>query len=368
MSRAEVRIPLSRLELDDEVRERVAAALESGAYILGPECRAFEQELAAQFGVTHATLVANATAGLGLVLAALRIGPGDEVLVPSHTAFPTIEPIFHVGATPMFIDTDAHHGMDPNAVAAALGPRSRAILPVHLFGQPCQMDAILALAERHALPVIEDCAQAHGARWRGRPVGSLGRAAVLSFYPSKNLPVPGDGGAVLTDDGRLAERVRMLRNHGRRDKHTHEVVGHNLRFNDLQAAAGRVFLRRLEARNQARRRIAAIYRERLARAPLELPAERDGAFHVYHLFAIETPERDALAKYLAARGIETGIHYPIPNHVQPGTRARVSTPAPHLPHTEESSERLLSLPMFPSLRDDEVERVCAAVLGFFGDG
>jgi dTDP-4-amino-4,6-dideoxygalactose transaminase len=196
-------------------------------------------------------------------------------------------------------------------------------------------------------------------------VGSLGRAAVLSFYPSKNLPVPGDGGAVLTDDGRLAERMRMLRNHGRRDKHTHELVGYNLRFNDLQAAAGRVFLRRLEARNQARRRIAATYRERLTGAPVVLPREREGAFPVYHLFVIETERRDALAKYLAARGIETGVHYPIPNHLQPGTRARLPAPAPRLPHTEQSSERVLSLPMFPSLRDDEVERVCGAVLAFF---
>jgi dTDP-4-amino-4,6-dideoxygalactose transaminase len=358
-------IPLSRVEVDDEIRERVLSAVDSGRYILGPESQAFERELGDYFGVGHVMLVANATSGLMLALAALGVKPGDEVLVPSHTAFPTIESIFNAGATPVFLETDETHTIDPASIEPRLSRRSRAILPVHLYGQPCDMDPILELAHRHGLVVLEDCAQAHGARHRARRVGSLGNAAALSFYASKNLPVLGDGGAVLTDDARVAERVRMLRNHGRRDKHTHEIVGWNLRFNDVQAAAGRVFLRRLEARNDARRRIAARYRELLADAPLTLPVERDDAHHVYHLFVIETPQRDALAKQLAGQGIQTGIHYPIPNHLQPGARSRLPGPAPGLPHTEEAAEQILSLPIFPTLVDADVERVARAVREFF---
>jgi len=359
-------IPLSRVEIDAEIRERVAAAVDSGQYVLGPECRAFEEELATYFGVEHCALVANGTSGLMLALLALDVGPGDEVLVPSHTAFPTVEPIFHVGATPVFVDTDETHTVAPDALERAITPRSRALLPVHLYGQACDMDALLAIAKRHELPILEDCAQAHGARDGGLKVGSIGNAAVLSFYASKNLPVLGDGGAFLTRESRLAERVRMLRNHGRRDKHTHEIVGWNLRFSDLQAAAGRVFLARLDARNDARRRIAARYAELLADAPIALPHEREGSHHVRHLYVIETPQRDALAKHLSDRGIQTGVHYPIPNHLQPGTQARLETPVPRLPHTEETAERILSLPMFPTLADADVERVARAVLEFFG--
>jgi dTDP-4-amino-4,6-dideoxygalactose transaminase len=363
---ADRRIPLSRVELDQEIRERVLSAVDSGRYILGPECKAFEQELAESFGVEHALLVANATSALMLALLARGVGAGDEVLVPSHTAFPTIESIFHTGATPVFVDTDDTHTLDPGALARLVTPRTRAIVPVHLYGHPCDMNPILEVARRADLAVLEDCAQAHGARYRGRGVGSLGHAGVLSFYPSKNLPVLGDGGAVLTNDARLAERVRMLRNHGRRDKHTHELAGWNLRFNDLQAAAGRVFLRRLEARNEARRSIAAHYRELLAEAPVVLPTERDWAHHVYHLFVIETRDRDGLAKHLADRGIETGIHFPIPNHLQPGSRARLGPSVARLPHTEDTAERILSLPVFPSLAPEEVERVARGVLDFFG--
>ena len=358
-------IPLSRVELDDEIRERVMAAVDSGRYILGPECQAFEQELAAYFGVEHCTLVANATSALMLALHGMGIEPGDEVIVPSHTAFPTIEAIFNAGATPVFADTDETHTVDPTVVRSLITPRTKLLLPVHLFGQPCDMDALLAIADEHGLRVLEDCAQAHGAQDKGRKLGSMGDAGVLSFYASKNLPVMGDGGAMLTNNGKLAERVRMLRNHGRRDKHTHEIVGWNLRFNDIQAASGRVFLERLDARNSARRATSAIYRERLAVAPIGLPAEREGVHHVYHLFVIETDRRDQLAKHLADRRIQTGVHYPIPNHLQPGTRSRLGGAAPKLPHTEEAAERILSLPMFPSLEARDAERVANAVLDFF---
>ena len=358
-------IPLSRVEIDDEIRTRVMAAVESGRYILGPECKAFEQELADYFGVEYCALVANATSALMLGLNGMGIEPGDEVIVPSHTAFPTIEAIFNARATPVFADTDETHTLDPESVRSKLTPRTRVLLPVHLFGQPCDMDALLPIAEEHGLKVLEDCAQAHGAQDRGLKVGSMGDAGVLSFYASKNLPVMGDGGALLTSDGKLAERVRMLRDHGRRDKHTHEIVGWNLRFNDIQAAGGRVFLERLDARNDARRATAGLYRKRLAEAPITLPIEREGVHHVYHLFVIETDRRDQLAKHLADRKIQTGVHYPIPNHLQPGTRSRETGPAARLPHTEEAADRILSLPMFPALEQADAERVAQAVLDFF---
>lgn len=364
---APAQVPLSRVEIDDEIRSRVMAAVDSGKYILGPECKAFESELAAWFGRRHCVLVANATSGLQLVLMAHGIGAGDQVLVPSHTAFPTVEAVYDAGATPVFLDVDATATIDTSWIEPRITPRTKAIVPVHLYGHPCDMDAVLDVAKRHSLRVIEDCAQAHGARYRDRKVGSIGDAAVLSFYPSKNLPVLGDGGAVMTDDAEIATRLRMYRDHGRREKLTHEIVGYNMRFNDLQAAVGRVFLRRLDANNDVRRRTAARYRELLAGLPLELPVERPYAHHVYHLFVVRTPRRDALAKHLAARGVQTGIHYPLPNHLQPGSIERLGR-TEALPRTEALCPEILSLPVFPSITDAEVERVGRAVREFFAAG
>jgi dTDP-4-amino-4,6-dideoxygalactose transaminase len=357
-------VPLSRVEIDDEIRARVLAALESGRYILGPECKAFEAELAAYFGRRHCALVANATSGLQLALTAHGVAAGDEVLVPAHTAFPTIEAVFATGATPVFLDVDATATVDPGPIDALVTPRTKAIVPVHLYGHSCDMDPILEIARRRGLVVVEDCAQAHGAKYRGRKVGSIGASGVLSFYPSKNLPVPGDGGAVLTDDDAVATRVRMLRDHGRREKLTHEIVGFNMRFNDLQAAAGRIFLRRLDANNDARRRAAARYRELLEGLPLGLPEERAWTRHVNHLFVVRTPQRDELARHLASRGVQTGVHYPVPNHLQPGTIARLGRTRA-LPVTEALCPEILSLPVFPSIRDDEIDRVAHAVREFF---
>jgi len=358
------RIPLSRIEIDDEIRARVLAAVDSGRYILGPECQAFERELAASLGVEHVVLVSSATAALMLALHALGVGPGDEVLVPSHTAFPTVEAVFQAGATPVFVDTDSTATLDAAGLEPRVSARTKLILPVHLYGQPCDLDAILAVARKHGLAVLEDCAQAQGASYRGRRVGSFGEVAALSFYPSKNLSTLGDGGAVVTRDKGVADRIRMLRDHGRRSKLTHDVVGWNLRFNEIQAAASRVLLRRLDAMNDARRRLAARYRERLAGLPLRLPEERKDAHHVYHLFVVRTPRRDELAKFLSARGIETGIHYPIPCHLQPATLGR-KVRASALPETEAAAGEILSLPMYPSLPEAGVDRVAAAVRDFF---
>ncbi len=367
MSQSEHRnVPLSRVEIDDEIRARVIAAVDSGTYILGPECKALENELAAWMGRTQCVLLANATAGLMLGLDALGIGAGDEVLVPAHTAFPTVEAIFRTGATPVFLDIDESYCLDPAWIEPRVTARTKAIVPVHLYGHPCDLDAVLDVAERHGLLVLEDCAQAQGAEWREKKVGTCGVAGVLSFYPSKNLSTLGDGGAVVTDDLGLARKLRMLRDHGRREKLTHDVVGWNLRFTESQAAAPRVLLRRRDASNDGRRRVAARYREALRGLPLALPQESKHAKHVYHLFVVRTPERDALQKHLKEAGIGTGIHYPVPNHLQPATLGRAGIRSEALPRTEAACREILTLPCWGGMPDDDVDYVADAVRSFFG--
>ncbi|HXG02747.1 MAG TPA: DegT/DnrJ/EryC1/StrS family aminotransferase, partial [Candidatus Binatia bacterium] len=307
-------IPLSRPPVDDEIKRAVLAAIDSRHYILGPECRALEAELAAHTGVAHAVLTSSGTAALWLIFRALGLAPGDEVLVPAHTAFPTVEAICAAGGTPVFVDVDEWYTLDVKEAAARLTPRTVGVVAVHLYGQPADLPALQDLAARHGLWLVEDCAQAQGAAWDGRRVGAFGRAAALSFYPSKNLPALGDGGAVLTADDGLAERCRRLRDHGRLSKDRHAEVGFNLRFNEVQAAALRVLLRRLDAMNEHRRALAARYAAGLEGLPLGRPAEREHARHVYHLYVVRAAARDALAGFLAERGIQTGIHYPIPAH------------------------------------------------------
>ncbi len=357
-----MRIPLSRPPVDDEIKAAVLAAVESRQYILGPQCRAFEAELARHTGTRHAVLTSSATAALWLAQKALGVKPGDEVLVPAHTAFPTVEAICAAEATPVFVDADAWYTMDVADATGRLSPRTVGIVPVHLYGQPADLTAVRALADRFGLWVLEDCAQAQGAAWNGRRVGTFGRAAVFSFYPSKNLPVMGDGGAVVTDDDEIAARCRRLRDHGRLSKDVHAEVGFNLRFNEIQAAAARVLLRRLDAMNDHRRALAARYDAALADLPLERPAVRPPARHVYHLYVVRTPRRDALAAFLAARGIQTGIHYPVPTHRQP---ALERFGAPSLPHTERLVTEILSLPLSAGHTVEEIDEVAAAVRAFF---
>jgi dTDP-4-amino-4,6-dideoxygalactose transaminase len=294
--------------VDDEIKQAVVAAIDSRQYILGPQCRQFEAELARYVGVRHCVLTSSATAGLWLTLRALGVKAGDEILVPSHTAFPTIEAICVAEATPVFVDTDSYYTMDLADAAAKATPRTVGLLPVHLYGQPVDLDAVRELASRLGVWVLEDCAQAHGAAWRDRKVGGFGRAAVFSFYPSKNLTVMGDGGAIVTDDDEIAARCRRLRDHGRLNKDVHVEVGFNLRFNEIQAAVGRVLLRRLDAMNDRRRALAARYDAALAGLPLVLPAERPGARHVYHLYVVAARRRRELAAFREAPGIHTGVH------------------------------------------------------------
>lgn len=355
-------IPLSRPPVDDEIKQAVLAAIDSRRYILGPECQAFEAELARHAGVRHAVLTSSATAGLWLALRALGVKAGDEVLVPGLTAFPTVEALCLAEATPVFVDVDAGYTMDPADAAAKVTPRTVGMVPVHLYGHPVDLDGARELAARLGIWMLEDCAQAHGAAWRGTPVGGFGRAAVLSFYPSKNLTVLGDGGAVLTGDDEIAARCRRLRDHGRAGKDLHVELGFNLRFNEIQAAVGRVLLRRLDAMNERRRALAARYDRALAGLPVVTPPARPEARHVYHLYVVRTARRAALAAHLRDRGIQTGIHYPVGAHRQPAVDRYA--PAP-LPATERLVDEILSLPISAGHSEAEVDTVAEAVRAFF---
>jgi dTDP-4-amino-4,6-dideoxygalactose transaminase len=356
-------IPLSRPPVDDEIKGAVLKAIDSRQYILGPECRAFEDEFARYVGTRYAILTSSATAAIWMTLKALGVKPEAEVLVPSHTAFPTVEAVCFAGATPVFVDVDDSYTVDVDDAAAKVSSQTVGFLPVHLYGHPADLGAIRTLCADESLWLVEDCAQAHGAAWQGRKVGSFGRAGCFSFYPSKNLTVMGDGGLVVTDDDDVAARCRRLRDHGRLDKDVHAEVGFNLRFNEIQAAVGRVLLRRLDTMNARRRELAARYRNRLAGLPLTLPAEAEGAHHVYHLFVIRTERRDELARFLKARSIATGIHYPVPSHRQPAVE---NLSPPELPRTEHLVRDILSLPLSAGHTDAEIDEVVAAVREFFG--
>ena len=355
-------VPLSRPPVDDEIKAAVLAAIDSRQYILGPECKAFEQEFARYLGRKHAVLTSSATAAIWMVLKAFGVKAGDEVLVPSHTAFPTVEAVCFAGATPIFVDVDESYTVDLEDAAAKVSPRTVGFVPVHLYGHPADLDGVRRLCGELSLWLLEDCAQAHGAAWQGRKVGTFGRAGVFSFYPSKNLTVMGDGGLLVTDDDDVAARCRRLRDHGRVNKDVHAEVGFNLRFNDIQAAVGRVLLRRLDAMNDHRRALAARYAAGLAGLPLGLPGETPGARHVYHLYVVRTPARDALARFLKERGIATGIHYPVPSHRQPAVEP---FEPPALLVTERLVGEILTLPISAGHTEAEIDEVVAAVKEFF---
>lgn len=366
------KIPLSRVHQSPLIEKRILDVVRGGNYILGPECKAFETELAAYFGVKHVVLSSSWTAAVHLLHIAQGIKPGDEILVPSLTAFPSIEPMIHVGARPVFCDIGTDYTIDPEDARRKITPRTVGILPVHLYGRPANLDVLMKLAADHNLFVIEDCAQSHGARWRGKRAGSIAKMAAFSFYPSKNLTVYGDGGAISTDDPEIARKVTMLRNHGRKDKYLHEKVGFNLRFNEIQAAVGREQLIVLDELNAGRRRAADAYRRELAGiANLALPpADESGVTEsVYHMFVIRMDgpngpdQREALARHLKEKGIESGVHYPVPNHRQPAIEERFGT-QPGLPRTEDAVRRILSLPMFPTLTDAQVKTVADQIKAF----
>jgi dTDP-3-amino-3,4,6-trideoxy-alpha-D-glucose transaminase len=353
------------LELKGELDAAYHRVMDGGWYILGPEVEALESEFAASCGVRHCVTVGTGLDALHLVLRACGVGSGDEVIVPGHTFIATWLAVSAVGAVPVAVDVDEQtYLMDPERVAEAITPRTVALMPVHLYGQPADMDALNALAERHGLLVIEDAAQAHGARYKGRPVGSLAAAAGFSFYPVKNLGAFGDGGAVTTNDDDLAQRLRLLRNYGSRAKYHHEQQGVNSRLDELQAAFLRVKLKQLDAWNARRGRLAMLYRQTLAALPgLTLPAVASWALPVWHLFVVQHARRDDLRRYLEQAGIWSLIHYPTPPHLSPAYAQR-GWKGGRLPITERLAGDVLSLPMGPHLQSADALRVSAAVKRF----
>jgi dTDP-4-amino-4,6-dideoxygalactose transaminase len=344
--------------LREELLAAMARVLDSSQFVLGGEGRALEGELAARSGVRHAVGVGSGTDALRLALAAAGVGPGDEVLTPAYSFVASASTIAMLGATPVFVDIDPEtFTLDVAAAERALTPRTRAVVPVHLYGHPAAMDRLVALARAHRLLVIEDAAQAVGAAWAGRAVGSWGDATCYSFYPTKNLGACGDGGMIVTDREDLADRARRLRHHGDSGRYHHVELGYCSRLDELQAAVLRVKLARLAAWTEARRRLAARYRAGLAGAPLGLPVERPEARHVWHLYAVRHPQRDAFAKALADLGVGTSVHYPLPVPGQPmfggGGERR-------FPEAWRASRETLCLPCFPELTDAEQDAVIAA--------
>ena len=341
----------------EEIDTAVARVLDSGCYILGRECEAFEREFAAWEGIGHCIGVGNGTDALHLALAAMNIGAGDEVITVSHTAVATVSAITLVGAQPVFVDIDSYtYTMNPQALEAAITPRSKAVIPVHLYGHPADMPSIMDIAGRHNLFVVEDCAQAHGATLYGQKVGTFGHIACFSFYPTKNLGALGDGGAVTTDDVALAEKVRLLRQYGWENKFISRIPGWNSRLDELQAAVLRVKLPHLDDDNAKRAVIASVYAEEFHGLGLGLPTPPKGVGHVYHLYVLRTQNRDHILAALKERGVGTAIHYPQPVHLQPAYR-RLGV---SLPETERAAGEILSLPMFPELDRDDALSVAAA--------
>ncbi|HEV3470435.1 MAG TPA: DegT/DnrJ/EryC1/StrS family aminotransferase [Pyrinomonadaceae bacterium] len=351
--------------IKSEIDEAIQRVLDTSAFVLGREVEEFERAFAAYVGAEFCVGVANGTAAIQLALEACGVGPGDEVIVPANTFIATAEAVSAAGARPVFADCDPDtSNISAREIERAVTPRTRAVIPVHLYGRPADLDPIFETAARRRLLVIEDAAQAHGARYRGRRVGALGRAGCFSFYPGKNLGAYGEGGAVVTNDPEVARRVRMLRDHGSVRKYRHEVVGYNSRLEGIQGAVLGVKLRHLERWNALRRAHAARYRELLAdlerAGALRLPREAAGEEHAYHLFVIQSEARDELQKHLHEAGVQTGIHYPVPVHLQPAYAA-LGHREGDFPEAERQARRVLSLPMYAELTYAQLGRVADAI-------
>lgn len=346
----------------DAIAAALLRVLRSGWYVLGEETAEFERAFARYCGTQHCIGVANGLEALQLILLAYGIGAGDEVIVPSHTFIATWLAVSHSGAKPVPVECEPlHYNLDPARIERAVTARTRAIIAVHLYGHPADIDAIHAVAARHGLRVIEDAAQAHGARARGRRVGSLADAAAFSFYPGKNLGALGDGGAITTQDDHLAATLRKLRNYGSSRKYQHDLLGHNSRLDELQSAVLRVKLDHLDEENSLRRKLAAQYCTLLRETSVQLPVVDDAVEPVWHLFVVRSAQRDALQAHLQQRGIGTLVHYPTPCHRQ---SAYQHMSWPSLPAAEGFARELISLPMSPTLRSEDVEKVAAAVRDF----
>ncbi len=341
----------------EEVNAAIQRVLDNTSFILGREVEAFEAAFAEYVGAKFCVGISNGTAAIQLAVTACGLTAGDEVIVPANTFFATAEAVSTAGAAPVFVDADpSSYNIEVNRIEAAITPRTRAIMPVHLYGQAADLGPIFEIAARHNLIVIEDAAQAHGSLYKGKRVGALGLAGCFSFYPGKNLGAYGEGGAVVTNDAEVARRLRLLRDHGSERKYHHEIIAYNFRLEGLQGAVLGVKLKHLDRWNTLRREHAALYNQLLKDTNLILPREMDYAQHVYHLYVVQTEERDALQKSLTEAGVQTGIHYPIPIHLQPAYAFLGHKPG-DFPEAERQARRVLSLPMFPELTNEQLEHV-----------
>jgi len=364
-----MKIPLLDLQgqyppLRDEALRRVDGILASGNYILGPWVKKLEEKIATLCGTKHAIACASGTDALILSLKALGVGPGDEVVVPTFTFFASAGAVSHIGGRPVFTDiqTDTYN-IDPASLEKAITPRTKAIMPVHLFGQAADMGAVLEIAGSRSIPIVEDAAQSLGAKWQGRPAGSIGQVGCFSFYPTKNLGGYGDGGMITTNDDALADRLRILRVHGAKPKYFHAIVGMNSRLDEIQAALLDLKLDYLPAWTEARRANAAYYNEALAGSAFRTPVTRDGNYHVFNQYTIAAPAREAVIEHLKGAGVGTGIYYPLSLHLQ-GCFQNLGYREGRFPISENAHKTALSLPVYPELKPEEREHVVKSLLAF----
>jgi dTDP-4-amino-4,6-dideoxygalactose transaminase len=347
--------------LEPQIRQAVLETIASGTYVLGPKVAAFENAFAEYHGARHCIGVNSGTSALHLALLAAGVGPGDEVITVPMTFVATSWAISYLGARPVFVDVDpVTYTMDVSRVERAISQWTRALLPVHLYGQPADLGPLREISQRHGIPLIEDAAQAHGAAYQGKSVGTWGQSACFSFYPGKNLGAYGEGGAILTNDDAVMTRIRRLRDHAQAERYHHDEIGFNYRMDAIQGAILGVKLKHLEKWTQARRRLAQRYRRLLRHLPLTLPSEAEDRRHVWHLFVVQTPLRNGVQEALQARGIQTGLHYPRPVHLQKAYRD-LGYQAGAFPVTERIARECLTLPLYPEMTDEQQDAVCAAL-------
>ena len=352
------------LSYKSEIDAAISMVLDSGWYILGNEVQLFEEEFASYIGVAHGIGVGSGTEALHLALSACGIGRGDEVITVSHTAVATVAAIELAGATPVLVDIDPDfYTIDPEKIKSAITSRTKAIIPVHIYGHPADMDPIVEIAEKHNLKVIEDCAQAHGAKYKEKRVGSIGNMGCFSFYPTKNLGALGDGGMVVTNNEKLAEKARLLREYGWTERYVSHFAGWNTRLDEIQAAILRVKLKHLDEDNSKRMCVAEIYNTKLSDTDLILPKQRENSKHVYHLYVIRSPKRDEFLAFLKKEGVCVSIHYPMPVHLQPAYRHLQARDK--LPETEKVAKEIISLPLYPELSESEVKFIHESIREFY---
>ena len=370
MKAKKLKIPFLDLQaqyetIKNEIDLAVSEVIQSGNFIMGPNLKHFEDEMASYLGVKHAIGVANGTDALVLSLDALGIKTGDEVITTPFTFFATAESISRVGAVPVFADIDPKtFNIDPDQVEKKISRKTKTIIPVHIFGQSANMDAMMQMAEKHDLYIIEDACQAIGAQYKGKKAGTIGNTGCFSFFPTKNLGGYGDGGMVVTNDDEVAEKIKLLRVHGSNKKYYHSIVGYNSRLDEIQAAILRVKLKYIDAWNSARREKANLYNKLLKDTPIATPYEVPGSYHVYHLYTILAPERDELQKYLQEKGILTGVYYPLPLHLQEVYKY-LGYKKGDLPVAESISEKALSLPLYPEISEEQIEHVVSEIIEFY---